>query len=79
MVDDDDDWEDEDEDNDGMPWMNMARGTVEEDTSLKKIKAVRGEPGELSFPEWIAITDHGAHSEGSWTITDSDSTRDGQR
>ncbi|KAI9633253.1 WD40-repeat-containing domain protein [Dioszegia hungarica] len=45
----------------GPQWRGMrGMGGVGEDTSLKKIKAVRGE-------------------EGSWTITDSDSTRDGER
>lgn len=46
-----DDYEDEDDDEDFIPRFSMAgrgmRGMTSEDTSLKKIKSVRGEEGKL--------------------------------
>lgn len=49
---DDDDYIDEDDEEGLAPMFNMGRrGMLGEDTSLKKIKAVRGEEGELFWVE----------------------------
>ena len=57
---DEDEWEDDDEDEDDMYMGGYRRPGTSEDSSLKKIKNVRG-------------------VEGSWTVTDCDADKKGEK